>query len=79
MGFFCLNELFPAQRYLPLGKVNHGQDLLYLVGDLCRLANRLLTHLTAIKTCDGGHEVCLQVRLIAGFPPRIQMVNERVG
>src|SRR5215475_11486978 len=30
-----------------------------------------------MNTCDGGHEVCLWVRLIVGFPPVIQMVNER--
>ena len=56
----------------------HGPDLLYLLGELSRLANRLRTQLTATNTRVGGHEVCLLVRLIVGFPPSIQMVNERV-
>ena len=63
-------------RHYPL---KHGQDLLYLLGELSRLANRLRTQLTAINTRVGGHEFCLWVCLIVVFLYFIQIVSERVG
>jgi hypothetical protein len=45
----------------------HGQDILYLFGELSRLANCLPTQLTAMNTRDTGHEVYLWIRLTGGF------------
>jgi hypothetical protein len=38
-------------------RLKHGHDLLYLFGELSRLANRLRTQLTATATRDSEHEV----------------------
>ena len=57
----------------------HGHDILDASGELCRLANRLPAQLTTTNMYDRGYEVYPWVRLVAGFLPFIQMVNERVG
>jgi hypothetical protein len=52
-----------------------GQHILYLLGELCRLANRLPAHLMATATRVWEHDAFLWERLNGRFLPFIQTLR----